>query len=76
MNTKPTIDSVLTQAFDYHTALKRINRCEDEVSQFRQMVKNEKWLPSVTDKHVSIIFESTHRNKTTFGGFRHSYCLS
>lgn len=53
MSVKPTIESVLVKAFDFNSALKRTNRSEIEVSQLRNLVKNEKWISQcVTDKHV------------------------
>lgn len=55
MTQKPTIETVLVRAFDYKTGLKRINRTEDEVQQFKSLVKAEEWIPKcVTDKHVSL----------------------
>lgn len=54
MTAKSTIETVLARAFDYNTALKIINRSEDEISKLRKLVQNEKWIPHcVTDKHVS-----------------------
>lgn len=57
MDLEQRIEKVLESAFDYSDAIKRINRSEDEVSELRDLVRNdEKIPPCVTDKHVSCVF--------------------
>lgn len=61
MNSKPTavnktLAELLAKAFDYPSALKRINRTEDEIDQLRKLVLNEESIPNcVTNQHVSAL---------------------
>lgn len=53
MDLKKRIQKVHSTAYDYDSALKRINRSQAEVDQLRKMVENEKLIPdNLSDKQV------------------------
>ncbi|CRL02024.1 CLUMA_CG015172, isoform A [Clunio marinus] len=62
-----TVDELMEKAFDLKTALKTINRSENELKELRDLVESEKWIPRcVTEKHLAVFLANDGDVKDCF----------